>query len=90
QRAADMDSPLAIKVLQALKNSDTLSSEAFNSAFRGIPNKDSGSSGTNSDGWYYNEIQKKYFPSAPYDSYQKRGYNNYKELMPKFDSKTGN
>ena len=90
QRAADMDSPLAIKVLQALKNSDTLSSEAFNSAFRGIPNKDSGSSGTNSAGWYYNEIQKKYFPSSPYDSYRKRGYDDYNELMRKYVPQKGN
>ncbi|MBR5709608.1 MAG: sel1 repeat family protein [Thermoguttaceae bacterium] len=101
QNASNLGSPAAKEFLQQIDNySKNNQTTEQNSGILGIKNKDSSSSNSNSDGWYYNEIQKKYFPSSPYDSIKndipydaikKRiEYNSIKDQFPQFNSNGGN
>lgn len=97
QNASDLGSPAAKEYLQQFDNySKNNQAAEQRGGGCGILNKDFGSSNSNSDGWYYNEIQKKYFPSSPYDSIKKDNpynaikkrieYNSIKDQFPQFNS----
>ena len=99
QNASDLGSPAAREYLQQFDNySKNNQTSEQNAGVYGIKNKDSGNS--NSDGWYYNEIQKKYFPSSPFDSIKnnipydtlkkRMDYNSIKDQFPQFNSNDGN